>query len=270
MLTRLAYVLVVVIAGVFLIVVSRLPQVRFVEEAVFEVLGPVETGVALPVIHVDQIGRTITSISQLRAENARLRSEVDRLSQEAVLVGELQRENAELKAELGFEHADPQFRWVQARVIGFDPSNLIHAIIIDQGTRSGVAVGMTVVTPRGLVGQVVQVSTNTSKVLLITDVSSSVDSLIQTNRAKGVVDGSRAGQLRMTYIPQGVKVQTGDRIVTSGFGGVFPPGLWVGTVTDVLQNDVDLYQQAQVEPAVDFSRLEVVMVIINHLPTKLR
>jgi rod shape-determining protein MreC len=74
----------------------------------------------------------------------------------------------------------------------------------------------------------------------------------------------------MTYIPQGVKIQTGDRVVTSGVGGVFPPGLWVGTVADVRQNDVDLYQSARLEPAVDFGQLEEVMVIVNHLPTKLR
>jgi len=129
---------------------------------------------------------------------------------------------------------------------------------------------MTVVTPSGLVGQVVAVTPTTAKVLLITDVSSSVDSLIQSNQAKGVVEGSRDGQLTMTYIPQGVKVQTGDRVVTSGLGGIYPPGLWVGTITDVRQNDVDLYQDAQLEPAVDFSRLEVVLVITNHLPTKLR
>jgi rod shape-determining protein MreC len=86
----------------------------------------------------------------------------------------------------------------------------------------------------------------------------------------GVVNGSRSGQLTMTFIPQGSKVQAGDRVVTSGLGGVFPPGLWVGTVTDVHQNDVDLYQEAKVQPAVDFGRIEDVMVIVNHLPTKLR
>ncbi|HUX88791.1 MAG TPA: rod shape-determining protein MreC, partial [Chloroflexota bacterium] len=140
----------------------------------------------------------------------------------------------------------------------------------NQGSRNNVAPGMTVVTPVGLVGQVVTVTPTTAKVLLITDVSSSVDSLIQANEAKGVVEGSRGGQLTLTYIPQGVKVQTGDRIVTSGLGGVYPAGLWVGTVTDVRQNDVDLYQDAQLEPAVDFGRLEVVLVITNHLPTKLQ
>src|SRR5207245_2213001 len=130
--------------------------------------------------------------------------------------------------------------------------------------------GMTVVTPRGLVGQVIEVTPNTSKVLLITDVSSSVDALVQSNRAKGVVNGSRTANLTMTYIPQREKIQTGDRIVTSGLGGVYPSGVLVGMVTDVRQNDVDLFQDALVEPAVDFGRLEEVMIIVNHLPTTLR
>jgi rod shape-determining protein MreC len=269
-LTRLAYLLLILAAGGLIILLSRLPQVQFVETVAFEVFGPIETGVSLPVVRLDQIGQTIEEIGQLRAENARLREEVDRLSQEAVQIGELQRENAELRAELGFRQSNQDFTWVQARIIGFDPSNLVHAIIINKGTQDNVATGMTVVTPSGLVGQVVAVTPTTAKVLLITDVSSSVDSLIQSNQAKGVVEGSRDGQLTMTYIPQGVKVQTGDRVVTSGLGGIYPPGLWVGTITDVRQNDVDLYQDAQLEPAVDFSRLEVVLVITNHLPTKLR
>ncbi len=270
MLTRLAYLLVVVIFGLLIMVISRLPQVQFVENVGFEVLGALEIHISVPFAKFDQLAQTIEGIGQLREENARLRAEVDRLTQQAVRVGELQRENAELRAELQFKQSDPQFKWIPARIIGFDPSNLVHAIIIDQGTRSGVAEGMTVTTPQGLVGQVVQVTPNTAKVLLITDVSSSVYSLIQSNRAKGVVNGSRSGQLTMTFIPQGEHVQPGDRVVTSGLGGVFPEGLLVGTVTEVRQNAVDLYQEAQIRPAVDFGRIEEVLVIVNHLPTRLR
>ncbi len=270
MFSRLASVVAIVILGAILLVVSRIPQVQFVQALLFEAVGTAETGISIPIVRLDQIGQTIGSISQLRAENTRLRAEVELLSQQAVLVPEVQRENAELRAQLGFQTTDPQFRWTNARLIGFDPSNLVQAIIIDQGTRGGVSEGMTVVTPRGLVGQVVQVTPNTAKVLLVTDVSSSTNALIQSNRAKGVVNGARNGQLTMTFIPQGVKIQTGDRVVTSGIGGVFPPGLWVGTVTDVRQNAQDLFQTAQLEPAVDLGQLEEVMVIVNHLPTKLR
>jgi rod shape-determining protein MreC len=268
--SRFASVLFVLFIGVLVIALSRVRQVQVVESLLFEVVGTAETGISIPIVRLDQVGRTIESIGQIRTENARLRAEVDRLTQQAVLVPELQRENAELRAELGFQHEEPQFRWTNARLIGFDPSNLIQAIIVDQGTQAGVAEGMTVVTPRGLVGQIVQATPNTAKVLLITDVSSSTNALIQSSRAKGVVNGSRNGQLLMTFIPQGVKVQTGDRVVTSGIGGVFPEGLVVGTVTDVRQNDVDLFQTAQLEPAVDIGQLEEVMVIINHLPIKLR
>jgi rod shape-determining protein MreC len=268
--SRLAYIPVIVIFGAIVLVASRIPQVQVVERLVFDVVGTAETGISIPILRFDQIGRTIESIGQLRAENARLRAQVDRLSQEAVLVPELQRENAQLRAQLDFRNEEPQYRWADARLIGVDPSNLVQAIIIDQGTRAGVTEGMTVVTPRGLVGQVTQAGPNTAKVLLITDVSSSTNALIQSSRAKGVVNGSRNGQLVMTFIPQGVKIQTGDRVVTSGIGGVFPEGIWVGTVTDVRQNDVDLFQSAQLEPAVDIGQLEDVMVIINHLPIKLR
>lgn len=269
MLSRLAYIVLVLVVGGALLLVSRLPPARFAENLLFEALGPVESGLAIPTLQLDRLGQSVTRVGQLEAENARLRSEVDQLSSEAVRVPELERQNAELRAELGFQQTNPQFRWVTARLIGFDPSNLIQAIIVDQGSRSGIAEGMTAITPRGLVGQVVQVTPNTSKILLITDVSSSVDGQVQTNRAGGVISGSRNGQLTMSYIPQGLKVQTGNRVVTSGLGGIYPSGIWIGTITDVRQNDVDPFQGALVEPAVDFGRLEDVMIIVNHLPTKL-
>jgi rod shape-determining protein MreC len=268
--SRLAYGALVLLLGGGLLVLSRVPQVQYVETLVFAALGPLEIGVSIPVVRLDQIGQSVQNIGQLQSDNARLRAEVDSLTQQAVLVPELQRENALLRAELGFSRDNPQFHWISAHLLGFDPSNLVRAAILDQGSRSGVAKGMTVVTPSGLVGQVIEVTPNTSKILLIADVSSSVDALVQTNRAKGIVNGSRTGRLTMTYIPQAEKIQTGDRIVTSGLGGIYPPGLLVGTVTDVRQNDVDLFQEAQVEPSVDFGRLEEVMIIVNHLPTALR
>ncbi|HEX5416273.1 MAG TPA: rod shape-determining protein MreC [Chloroflexota bacterium] len=270
MLNRLfTLVLLAALAGA-IILVARTPQAQFVETLIFEVLSPVETVLAGPATRVNSVGQTITGIATLRSENERLRAQVDRLSQEAVLVPELQRQNAELQAQLGFHQDNPQYQWVNAHLLGYDSSNLVQSIIVDRGTSSGVADGMTVITPRGLVGQVIEVTPTTAKVLLITDVSSSADALIQSNRAKGVVNGSRTGTLTMMYIPQQFKVQTGDRVVTSGLGGVFPPGFWVGTVTDVRQNDVDLFQTARLEPAVDFGRLEDVMIITNHLPVKLR
>lgn len=269
MVSRLAYAFLVLLIGGALLLLSRVPQVRFAEGVLFDVLSPVANGLSVPTLRLDQLGQSIERVGQLERENARLRAEVDQLSSEAVRVPELERQNAELRAELGFQRDNPRFRWVTARLIGFDPSNLVQAIIVDQGSRSGIAEGMTAITPRGLVGQVVQVTPNTAKILLITDVSSSVDGQVQTSRARGVVSGSRTGQLTMTYIPQGLKVQTGDRVVTSGLGGVFPEGIWVGTVTDVRQNDVDLFQSALLEPVVDFGRIEQVMIIVNHLPTKL-
>src|SRR5438105_520222 len=117
MFTRLAYAGAIVLIGAFLVVVSRVPQVQFVEALLFEAVGTVEHGASIPIVRFDQIGQTIATIGQLRAENARLRAEVDLLSQQAVLVPEIQRENAELRSQLGFQNADPQFRWTNARLI---------------------------------------------------------------------------------------------------------------------------------------------------------
>jgi len=129
---------------------------------------------------------------------------------------------------------------------------------------------MTVLSTNGsLVGRIVYVGATTSRVLLITDVSSSVSAVVQSSRAYGVVNGQRSGTLLMKYIRQGEQLKTGDIVVTSGVGGVFPEGFMVGRVTDVRQIDIEMFQEARVDSQVDFDRLETVLVITNYRPAKL-
>ena len=93
--------------------------------------------------------------------------------------------------------------------------------------------------------------------------------LLQDSRSRGVVNGSQTGQLAMRYIAQGDVIRSGDRVLTSGLGGNFPPGLLIGNVVDVRQKDVDMFKEARIEPAIDFGRIEEVLVITNFVPMKL-
>ncbi len=269
MFTRLAYLIMALVLGVASIVLCRLTQATFVESGSSLVTGPAQVVVGYPIRAVSDLLQGIRGISELRSENERLRAELDRLHQEVAAMPEIQRENQLLREQLDLRRTRPTYQYSAGRIIGYDPNPLVKSIIINIGTRDGIADGMTVVTPQGIVGRVVRASPGTSKVLLVTDVSSSINGMLQTTRARGVVNGSSTGRLVMRYIGQSEVVHTGDRVITSGLGGNFPPGLLIGSVIDVRQKDVDMFQEARLEPAVDVDRLEQVLVITNFLPTKL-
>lgn len=269
MLGRLAWLVAVLAVGIGTVLAFRLPPLAFVQDFGNQVAAPLQWALAGPSRGISDVLATVQAIGELRAENVRLRDEVDRLVGETARLDELERENQELREQLGLKRERPSLQWLSAQVIYSDPSNLVQSVTVNVGSREGVRQGMTVMTPRGLVGRVVYVSQSTSRVLLITDASSSVTAAIQGSRARGVISGQRRELLSMKYIPQSETVRTGERVVTSGVGGVFPEGILIGRITDVTRKDVDMFQQAQVEPEVDFSRLDRVLVVTNHLPLSL-
>ena len=148
-------------------------------------------------------------------------------------------------------------------MVASEPSSIIQSILIDIGKANGIEPGMPVVTERGLVGRVTDVYSNASRVLLITDSSSNVNTLLQNTRLRGILRGRAGQQPIMDYLPQDNKVLVGDIVVTSGEGGNFPAGIPVGQVVEVEQNDVEMFQRAVVRTTVDFDTLETVLVVTN-------
>ncbi len=232
----------------------------------------------------DGIGSVTSSfgnVSTLRAQVQDLQAQVDSMTLDSTRLQELENENKILRDQLGYKQANTDFdllgatvlqRVVQpnpdlARVIGVEPSNLVRFIIIDQGTEEGVKVNMPVVTPQGLVGRVTQTGSHWAKVVLIMDPSSSVNAVVQSTRATGIVQGDVNGNLLIKYVPQGEAMKNGDLILTSGLGGNFPKRLIIGEVTDVQKRDNDLFQQGTIQPTVDFARLEFVMVLKTFTPS---
>ncbi len=188
---------------------------------------------------------------------------IDQLLVENTQLREKEKENETLREMLGFKQANQNYQLTAAEVIGRDPNPLIRYIVIDRGTMDGIAKGMPVVTARGLVGQVRDVAVKSAKVMLITDLASSVNARAQESRAEGVVQGTVGGGLVLQFVPQGEKLETGYVILTSGLGGHFPKGLVIGQVQDVRGQDVDAFQTAAIRPSVDFQTLESVLVISN-------
>ena len=269
MFTRLFYLLIVVALGVTTIVACRLIQAPIAEVGSSWLTGPLQTVIGAPLNAFGEVLANTQNMGEIRRENLRLRAEVERLRQENVSLPELERENQRLREQLALRQALPSFRWAEGRVIGYDASNTVRSLIVNAGSRDGVSEGMIVISAQGVVGRVTRASPNTSKILLISDSSNSINAVIQNSRARGVIIGNPGGQLTMRYIAKGEQVRTGDRVVTSGLGGVYPEGLLIGTVLDVRQRDVDMFQEARIEPAVDFDRLEVALIVTNHVPAKL-
>ncbi len=244
-----------------------------VENLILQPVTPVQDHLSDLANDFSDLFQTFRDLQELRRRNEELQSLADSLMVENVRLKELESENETLRQLLQFTQANPSYSYkaaeVVGRVIGYDPSNLLRYILIDVGTDDGMAKGMPVVTERGLVGRIVEVSSRASKVLLITDVSSSVNAIIQSSRATGIVEGRADGGLVMKYIPQTVTVNVGDLVLTSGLGATFPKRLMIGQVTAVHKRDIEMFQQAEIKPTVDFERLEIVLVITNFEPVEM-
>jgi rod shape-determining protein MreC len=150
---------------------------------------------------------------------------------------------------------------VYAEVIGRDPTAWFKTVIIDKGAKDNIAVGMPVVVPEGIVGQIVDVSGRYAKVLLIVDQNSAVDALVQRTRARGLIKGEFADQCRLEYVLRKEDVRIGDVIVTSGLDDVFPKGLRIGAIDDISGEPNEMFYTITIAPFVDFEKLEDLLIL---------
>jgi rod shape-determining protein MreC len=201
-------------------------------------------------------------IDALEAENVQLRAENVQLREDAADLNLL-------SGLLDYERTKPDNRYAAANVIGRDTSPFLGYIMIDLGSDDGLARDMPVVTQQGLVGSIVQITCCASVVRLVTDTDSAVSARLQTSRDEGIALGTFSGGLELQYLSQQASVAPGDIVLTSGLGGSYPEGLVVGTVSAVQRQDYEVLQKAILTPAVDFSRLEIVLVITDFRPVDL-
>lgn len=267
--TSLAFFLVLMV-GITGLALHQTGRLEPVEGGALDLLALPQKAISLFTGRLFSLGAGFADLNSLREENAELRRHINRLQVEMVQAREAQLENETLRNLLDFKAAHRQLDLlggqVVGRIIGGDPTGFLDTIVIDVGRGREVDRGLPVITDRGLVGRVVLAGRQTSRVLLITDPASSVNAMIQRSRAIGVVEGTRQGHLLMRFIDQGVSIEPGDIVVTSGLGGNFPRGLSIGQVIRVRQRDIDPFQEAEIRPTVNFGRLEMVLVITDFRP----
>lgn len=209
---------------------------------------------------VESLWQRYVALQNVYDDNLRLTEELNRAQLENSRLRESKVENMRLREMLGMVR-EVRLNGLTANVIGQDPSNWTHAILIDRGSQQGVEPGMAVVDPNGVVGQIVSTSPNASRVLLVTDISSSVDALVQRTRARGIVDGAGAQTPRFRFVLAGQELRKNDLVVTSGMDGVYPKGLVIGRIASVRGRGGGLFQGVEVEPSVNFSKIESVLVV---------
>jgi rod shape-determining protein MreC len=277
--------LVLLVLALSMLVFGEAGYLAPVENAFHYVLDPLQRAFSGVAAFTGDLFRTRREVRELRVEVEELREQVDTLTVENVRLKEFEAEVQQLRALLNFVSDYPVSTFVgadvvsqeTAEVIGEEPNPYLNYVTINVGAQQGIELGMPAITGGGaLVGRIAQVRPRTAEVQLLTDRESAIAALIQSSRATGLVVGQPDGMLRMDYIPQlGVvsaddvaengeearNVKEGDIVLTSGLGGFLPKGLVVGQVTEVQQMDYEMHQTAVVRPAVDFSRLEVLLVI---------
>jgi len=202
----------------------------------------------------------LTTLKNIVAENYDLKQENQKLWQENTTFKEADRENQVLRERLNLGPVQ-NHRFVLASIIGY-VSEPGQYFLIDKGTADGVAPNQAAVTAENfLVGRVTETSNHGAKVLLVSDGNSLINALTQDSRASGIVKGSHGVALTMEMMPTDKKIQIGETVLTSGRDDGLPADLIIGKVTQVVSKESGIFQQATLEPAINFKDLESVFVI---------
>lgn len=197
----------------------------------------------------------------VRTENLRLRQEAQRLRVDALQVSEVHEENRRLRRLLGLRTALP-IETVAGEVIAREWGGWVRSLTVNRGRDDNVARMTAVIVPEGLIGRVVDVRPGSSVIQVLTDPASTVGGHMIRTRTQGIVEGDARGTLRFKYLSrEGTDVQVGDVVVTSGVGGLFPRGIPVGRVRAVDNRGSALFSFAQLAPAVDFGKLDHVLLV---------
>jgi len=245
-----------VLASAVMILLGTADMLLFdrLRSVVADAAAPVLEVISRPVAAVDAGIDHVRSLVAMQGENAQLREENARLMRWQQTALSLAAENQRLKDLLKFA-PDPNLSFVSARVIANSGGSWKLSVLINAGRAEGVARGQAALTGEGLAGRIAEVGERTARVLLLTDLNSHIPVLVESSRERAVLAGDNSEQPRLLYLPARSTAKLGDRIVTSGHGGIFPPGLPVGVVAS-LDNGI-----VRIEPFAELSRLDFVRVV---------
>ena len=224
---------------------------------------PIQNGLTYLKNKIEGNDEFFNDVNNLKAENEELKKANNELEQKLRELEILKAENATLKEYMKMTEKYPEYSTIPAYIINKDISNFSNIIVINVGSNDGVQTNMTVISEAGLVGHVISVTKHTAKVQTIIDSASTVSGVVSTSREglllKGQLDSNRT--LKATYIPTETSLVQGDSVETSGMGGIYEKGILIGYIKEIVntKNITDRY--AIIETAVDFEKIETVLVV---------
>lgn len=231
----------------------------------FEIAVPIQKLVTVPVDKLRGAWRSYVDVLELSDQNARLRARVIELEEANLQYREALVASGNLQRVAAMRD-DFEIPMMPSEIVGLDVSPWFRSVLIDRGGRHGVRPGFPVITDRGVVGLVTATSGHAAKTMLLLDRQSAIDGIVQRTRARGIVRGLGSDELEFEFVVRGSDVREGDVVITSGMGGVYPKGLRIGRVSEVVDPEGQLLQTAILQPAVDFGRLEQVFVMLRRGP----
>ncbi|MCW5750638.1 MAG: rod shape-determining protein MreC [Alphaproteobacteria bacterium] len=260
MVQRFAFLMLVAL-GTGLLIVGRadIALTERIRTTVADALTPVLSAFAEPLAAGRALAERAHELFRLHEENARLREENARLLKWQEMARRLEQDNARLR-QLLHVTIDPLTSFVTARVVGDTGGSYVRTMLVNAGLRDGVQKGQVAMGEAGVVGRVAEVGQRSARVLLLTDLNSRVPVMLEGSRLRGILSGDNSERPRVEFLPGNSQVSPGDRVLTSGHGGVFPPGLPVGFVASITDGIV------RVQPFADYYRLDMVSVVRYDLP----
>jgi rod shape-determining protein MreC len=222
-------------------------------------IGPMQSVVTRTATGIANLKSDYLDLLEVREENKKLQAQIDKYLTE---LGEYRegystylhlQELLEMQAKLTFKP-------IAARVVGKEPSYWYQTIVVDRGRKDDILEGMIALAPGGVVGQVMHTAENYSKILLANAPSSAIDAMVQKNRTRGILKGAGEKGYILQYVLKSADIEVGDHIVTAGIGGIFPPGIPLGRISRIEKKQRGMFQEIEVEPYIDFQKLEYVLL----------
>ena len=259
-----ALVVILIIALVVTGIVGRVTGENYLGNIVTTVTSPVQKFITNVFGGGQQETTTTKSVKKLQEENAKLKEQVDRYKKYEDEAEEYEEEIARLRSLLNIKDTMADYEPIGANIIGKDPGNWFLTFTIDQGIVNDVSRGDPVITDKGLMGRVTEVGKNYAKVMSIIDFNSTISVINKRTqevcRVTGNLKYQKQGKCKIDYI-EGDDLKVGDKLVTSGIGGVFPKGIYIGRVVEIRGDATTYSTYGIVEPAVDFSKIQEILVL---------
>ena len=251
--------LVTVAVALMLLTKADISVIDKARMAVSDAVAPILDAASRPVASAVDMMEQLQELNAIRTENATLRADNQRLLHWQLVARRLEVENDGLRDALRLA-PDPSEIFVTARVIGDHGGAFVRSVLVNAGRRDGIGVGQAALANTGLAGRVAQVGQRSARVLLVTDMNSRIPVMVGPDRTRAVLAGDNSNWPSLVYLGPRVRVEPGDRVLTSGHGGVFPSGLPVGVVAAVEEGVV------RVQPYTDGKRLEYLRLVDYELP----